>query len=153
MRPIVATDLMNSELLTVSQDLPLRELAELLVAEGISGAPVLDEQGYLVGVVSLVDVARAAATPLTAGGGYLQEPEGAPIHECLDEAAQAQIDALTVADVMTPDPYTVGEDARVSEIAALMVRYHLHRVLVVQDRELVGIISTTDLLGLLIDED
>ena len=49
--------------------------------------------------------------------------------------------------------YTVSEDATVSEIASTMLDNHLHRVLVTRDGQPLGIISTSDLLGLLIDED
>ena len=49
--------------------------------------------------------------------------------------------------------HSVGAEATVSEIAEKMLRYHLHRVLVTEDERLAGIISSSDLLGLLVDED
>ena len=57
-----------------------------------------------------------------------------------------------MADIMTPAVYAVAEDATVSEVASMMLKEHLHRVLVTQGEKVVGIISTSDLLGLLIDE-
>ncbi len=61
MRPITAADLMNPEVLTVSEELSVRELAGFLLDHEITGAPVVDREGRLVGVVSVVDIADAAA--------------------------------------------------------------------------------------------
>ena len=126
MRPITASDLMNPAVLMVRDDLSVRDLAAFLLDNEITGAPVENGSGELVGVVSVVDVARAVAA---------DEPE------------------KVVADLMTPEVYNVSEDASVAEIASLLVDHHLHRLLVTRDDEPVGIISTSDLLGLLIDED
>jgi CBS domain-containing protein len=57
-----------------------------------------------------------------------------------------------VEDIMTPAVWTVSEDATVPEVASLMLKEHLHRLVVVRQDEPVGIISTSDLLGLLMDE-
>ena len=61
MRPITASDLMNPEVLTVHDDMTVRELAAFLIENEISGAPVADAEERLVGVVSLVDVAAVAS--------------------------------------------------------------------------------------------
>ena len=61
MRPITASDLMNPEVLTVRDDMTVRELAAFLIENEISGAPVADAEERLVGVVSLVDVAAVAS--------------------------------------------------------------------------------------------
>lgn len=136
MRPITATDLMNPNVLLVRDDMSLSELAAFFMDQEISGAPVEDKGGNVVGVVSVVDIVRAAS-----GDGPGGTPDGRKVED------------LVVADVMTPGVFAVSEDAEVSEIAATMIDHHLHRVLVTRDEEPVGIISTSDLLGLLIDED
>ena len=59
---------------------------------------------------------------------------------------------LQVGEIMTPTVFSVGEDASVSEIASLMLRGHLHRLLVTRDERPVGIVSTSDLLGLMVEE-
>src|SRR5262245_31446119 len=61
MRPITAADVMNPEVLTVPDDLPVAALASFLVEREISGAPVADAAGHLVGVVSVTDIALAAS--------------------------------------------------------------------------------------------
>lgn len=150
MRPITAGDLMNPEILTVDADMTVRELAAFLVENEISGAPVQDDEGRIVGVVSLVDVAAvhsegdedAQRTGLPFVRGHAGEPDG-----------DGGRDSLTVADIMTPMVYSVTEDAAVSEVAAAMLKGHLHRVLVTREDRAIGIISTSDLLGLLVTND
>lgn len=133
MRPITAGDLMNPEILTVDADLTVRELASYLVENEISGAPVRDEEGRIVGVVSLFDIAAVASDGEDDGSGGGSERDG-----------------LYVADIMTPVVHSVTEDATVSEVAAAMLKGHLHRLLVTRENQAVGIISTSDLLGLLV---
>ena len=158
MRPITASDLMNPEVLTVRDDLTVRELASFLIANEISGAPVADAGGRLVGVVSLVDVAAAA----TGEDRGVEDEDGSGFFgrgwdDGLDEEDVEDLpldqDGLRVADIMNPKIYSVTEYATVSEVASLMLKGHLHRVLVTRDDRAVGIITTSDLLGLLVGED
>jgi CBS domain-containing protein len=159
MRLITAADLMNPRVLTVREDLTVRELANVLVENEISGAPVEDRSGKLVGVVSLTDIAAALAEDEEEGEGETErgdfflsewEDDGMSREEIeelgLDEAE------LTVVDIMTPEVFTVREDTPVSEIAEAMVQNHVHRILVTREDRVVGIISTSDLLGLLVED-
>ena len=156
MRPITAADLMNPEVLTVPDDMTVRELARFLVDNDITGAPVEDDAGRLVGVVSVFDIARLLGED--EDDFELDEPEehaagnGATDPDGLDEELDDEDDDLLVEDIMTPAVWSVPEDATVPEVAALMLKEHLHRLVVVREEEPVGIISTSDLLGLLMDE-
>ena len=126
MRPITASDLMNPDVLEVGLDMTVHDLAAFLAENEITGAPVANEDGELVGVVSMVDVIRAFA------------------------AGQLDRGDKHVRDIMTPVVYAVSEDASVEEVATAMIDNHLHRLLVTRDGEHVGLISTSDLLGLLV---
>src|ERR1700680_2841877 len=175
MRPITAADLMNPKVLAVREDMTLRELAAYLIHHQITGAPVEDGGGRLVGVVSTVDIAEAMLTdpgeagigddasadagsgsgPGGAGSeddvedlGGLEAPEGPEGPEKLGEGDE---DDVLVRDIMTPAIESVPEDATVSEVASRMLDSHVHRLLVTRDGRPVGIITTSDLLGLLID--
>ena len=156
MRPITASDLMNPEVLTVPEALPVRELANFLLDNEISGAPVVDERGRTVGVVSLVDLVEAASEEGRGVAGpspssfLTQGDEGELSAEDLEDLDDSD---LRVADIMTTEIHSVGEDATVSQVAMAMLKGHLHRLLVLRDGLVVGIISTSDLLGLLIDEE
>jgi CBS domain-containing protein len=154
MRPITASDLMNPEVLTVQTDMTVRELASFLIDNEISGAPVADAEGRLVGVVSLADIAAAATGEDRSGedgSGYF----GHAWDDSLDEedVEDLPLDGMHVANIMTPRIYSVKEDATVSEIASLLLKQHLHRLLVTREDRAVGIITTSDLLGLLVGED
>ncbi len=157
MRKITARDLMNPEVLTVPDTMSVRELARFLLDRQISGAPVVDEAGELVGVVSVTDIAAVASDEADIVDDtsnpdfYLRDLQAAYSEE---EVASFHIeeDDLAVSDIMTPTVFSVDEEAPVSEVAATMLDGHLHRVLVTANGQVVGIISTSDLLGLLIDE-
>ncbi|HSS52734.1 MAG TPA: CBS domain-containing protein [Thermoanaerobaculia bacterium] len=157
MRPITASDLMNPGVLTVREDMTVRELASFLLANEISGAPVADAQDRLVGVVSMMDVAAVASGQERAPGEEGSSFFGPDWDDGLDEEdveeLQLDLDGLRVASIMNPRIYSVREDATVSEIASLMLKGHLHRLLVTREDRAVGIITTSDLLGLLVGED
>ena len=149
MRPIVASDLMNPDVVTVSTDLSVQALARFLTANQITGAPVVDHDGALAGVVSLVDLAEATSNASAEWGQFLRTE---PPMSALEIDPTDLGEQLTVADILTPCVFSVGEDALVSEVASIMMRHHLHRILVLNpDEDVVGIISTSDLLGLLIE--
>ena len=157
MRLITAADLMNPRVLTVGADLTVRELANVLVENEISGAPVEDRSGKLVGVVSLTDIAAALAEDEEEAEGergdfFLSEWEDDGMsREEIEELGLDEAE-LTVAEIMTPEVFTVREDTPVSEIAEAMIQNHVHRILVTREDRVVGIISTSDLLGLLVAE-
>jgi CBS domain-containing protein len=174
MRPITAADLMNPKVLAVRDDLTLRELAAFLIRNQITGAPVEDAGGRLVGVVSTVDIAEAVLAgqggdPAGARGPARGEAEAADGEEGeegedeeeeeeeelgglqLDDLRLAR-DDLLVRDIMTPSIHSVPEDATVSQVASRMLDGHVHRLLVTREGRPVGIITTSDLLGLLVDE-
>mgnify|MGYP001827145669 FL=1 len=156
MRPITAGDLMNPEVLTVREDLSVRSLARFLVDNEITGAPVEDVSGKLVGVVSLVDIASVASD-----SGNVETDQSNPDFFVrgwedkidMEEMIDFRVDNenLKVGEIMTPTVYSVSEDTTVSDVATMMLKGHLHRLLVTRDEKPIGIVSTSDLLGLLIE--
>lgn len=156
MRLITAGDLMNPEVLTVREDMSVRALASFLVDNEITGAPVEDLSGKLVGVVSLVDIASVASD----SGGVASDQSNPDFFVRgwedkidLEEMIEFRVDNenLKVEEIMTPTIYSVSEDTTVSDVATMMLKGHLHRLLVTRDEKPVGIVSTSDLLGLLIE--
>ena len=147
-------DVMNPDVMTVADDMTTDALARYLVEREISGAPVVDSQGRLVGVVSMTDIGRNLAEPA--------DPESSRSSDFYrDDAAELTLEdlgqryveerAVTVRDVMTPVVHQVPVTASVAEAARLMVDQHIHRLVVTQGNEPVGIISSLDLLKI-IDE-
>lgn len=159
MRPITASDLMNPGVLTVQKDMTVRELASFLMENEISGAPVADAQGRLVGVVSLNDIAALASGEARSAGEDGSSFFGRDWRDWEDDGLDEEdvedlpLDGVYVTDIMNPKIYSVREDATVPEIASLMLNGHLHRLLVTREDRAVGIITTSDLLGLLVGED
>ncbi len=157
MRALVARDLMNSDILKVRDDQSLTDLAEFLTENEISGAPVEDVEGRLVGVVSLSDLAAAitgerdqAVLDHSAPSFFVRNWEDKFNPEDLAGLRIAESEA-TVGEIMTPAIFAVDEEAPVSQIAEKMIHSHVHRLLVMRNHKVVGILSTSDLLGLLVD--
>ena len=121
-------DMMQKGVVSVSPELSLADLEEFLTTEDIGGAPVLGVSGQVVGIVSKTDIVRA-----------LSDENG----RNLSDFAEAD---LTVEDVMTHDVLTVKPNEDVREVARQMIDGHIHRLLVCDGEEVVGIITTFDLL-------
>jgi CBS domain-containing protein len=154
MKELVASDVMQSPVLAVRPDLTVRELAIFLTENQISGAPVMDGQGRLQGVVSLSDIAQGGADE---GGLALNESDpDASVHGWEEEATSDEMRELhvegaeaLVRDIMTPTAFVVPDDTPVSRVARTMVAGRIHRLLVVRGRSVVGIVTSLDLLTLL----
>jgi CBS domain-containing protein len=152
---------MSREVIAVRDDMTLQEVATFLTENQISGAPVEDAERRLVGVVSLSDVARATSEQsrleserslsqrLPTSDYYIRGWEG---RLAVEEVENFQVEepGLLVSEIMTPRIYSVDEGTLVAEAARMMREAHIHRVLVTSHGRMVGIVTTSDLLGLLI---
>lgn len=156
MKALKAKDVMTTEVVTVRDDLTLGELTDVLMENEISGAPVVDSEGSLVGVVSVMDVARQSSNESTVGVDQ-GNPEffvrGWEEKFSLEELGRLRVHETgsTVRDVMTPALFTVAESDPIADVARTLVDGHIHRVLVTRDSELIGIISSLDLLRAYLD--
>lgn len=120
-------DLMAIDPIVVRADAPLAEAARLLERHHISGLPVVDHAGSLVGVLSQTDLLRARAT----------------------EYLWANWPGLAVRHLMTSPPITIQRSSPVPEAARKMERHHVHRLVVVADSDArlpIGVISISDLV-------
>ena len=137
-------DIMHPGVLSVRDDMPLRELAALLIHHKISGAPVVDAEGRPVGVVALSDlVAHAAGLDAPKEGGFLTDLWATPSH---DHELHLSEEAVT-RDIMTTFVVRVQEEAELTELIDLVCEVRLHRVLVTNGERLTGIVSTIDLVA------
>ena len=153
---LTAQDIMNPEVMSVQDDLTVAELAAFLVDQEISGAPVRDELGKLVGVVSVTDIVRTHSSdgeryaPDHDPGFYVRGWEDRVEVEEL-QGYHFEDDSLLVRDIMTPSVFAVEVSTPVREVARSMMDSHLHRILVVNDGEVVGIVSTSDMLQMVVE--
>ena len=158
MRPITAGDVMNPNVLTVQEDMTAEELARFLIENEISGAPVADAAGRVVGVVSVTDLALSVAegADLAADRSnpdfFVREWGGPPRRDEIEELRFDGTTELRVRDIMTSAVYSVDEQTPVTEVAETLINSHIHRLLVTRGEKVVGIVTTSDLLGLLVRE-
>ena len=142
-------DLMNPDIMTVADDMTTNELARYLIEREISGAPVVDSEGHLIGVVSMTDIGRNVAEPSDdepSRGSSFYGDIAADL--TLEDLGQRYVEerVVTVRDVMTPVVHNVPVTASVAEAARIMVDQHIHRLIVTRGKEPVGIITSLDLL-------
>ena len=144
-----ASDVMIQQIVSVAEDATLAEAVRLMLGKGVSGLPVTDPQGRPVGVVTEGDLLRRAEL-----GTQRQRPSWIEFFRGPGRQAEDYVrtHARRVADVMTCDPVTVTEDARLEEVVALMERRGIKRILVVRDGRLVGLVSRADLLRALLPQ-
>ena len=149
-----AREIMQPKPRCVSPQTTLPELQRLLLGSRISGFPVVDGD-RLVGVVSRSDVVRQLSVEQSVGemlSDYQSESgEEMPDETFLDRVAQhvgRRMEGLRVADLMVPSPITVPPDAPIEVVARTLVDNRIHRLPVVEEGRLVGLVSSTDLVRL-----
>jgi len=122
-------DIMQTTLRTVGVDDSVADVVTTLAERHVSGLPVVDQRGRLVGVISSTDVLQLLAE--------LPEP-----------LQQTQVlEDLLVRDVMTTKPITVDADTDVQQAAREMLYGEIHRLFVEYEGTLVGVVSQTDIVG------
>ena len=149
-----ARDVMQTQVISLAPNDPLSNVLRLFFEEEIHGAPVLDESGCLLGIITSMDLLRAASDEHETARG-----DPAYFRELLefsgpdwDNAPEGFIDRLrerVVSEVMTEGVACVAPDDSISQVARVLRSHRIHRVLVVEEGRLCGIISTYDLVGLL----
>ena len=114
---MLARDIMTRTVYTIHPEASAQEAAQLLDQKRISGAPVIDAVGLLIGIVTEADI-----------------------------ISKVDREGLCVTDIMTHELITVTEETSIEEIAALLSQRKIKRVPVVEERRLVGIVSRADIV-------
>jgi CBS-domain-containing membrane protein len=146
-----AADLMTPNPVSVRAEATLREALALLVDRAFSAAPVIDEAGRPVGVLSRSDLlvhAREEVRYARPAELYRMEELTTPAGERLSSAFQVEsVDRTQVRDAMTPGVFAVSPETSAAEVVRELLAFKVHRVFVVDvDGVLVGVISTFDVL-------
>lgn len=121
-----ARDVMTSPVITLRPDTPVHAAAALLISHGFTAAPVVGAHRRLLGIATEADLVRGRVVP----DGWIVQPEPEP----------------DVAAVMTPDPTTARPDDDLADVVATMLDRGVGSVPVVEDGDLVGILSRRDVL-------
>ena len=141
-------DVMTRDVVSVTPETPLKDVAAVLVERGVSGLPVCDADGAVVGVLSEADLlVKQGGSPERSGGlfAWLVETASAP--------DLAKLRAHTAGEAMTTPAVTVRAGSAVSEAARTMVSLGVNRLPVVEDGRLVGIVTRADLVRLFTRSD
>lgn len=140
-----AIEVMTPNVITVEPDLSVRELAALLSQRGISGVPVVDTSGQMVGIVSEGDLLHR-----TELGTEKSDKRRSSwwLEHYASELAQDYIKShgRTVNEIMTRDVVTVDEETSLADVATLLETRRIKRVPVMRGSEIVGIISRSNLV-------
>jgi CBS domain-containing protein len=136
-------DVMSRDVVAVRPEAPLKEVARLMTTYGISGLPVVDESGDVVGVVSEADF-------LLKERGF-EAIRGRPFAWILGEsgaakATRGKVAAATAGEMMSSPAATVAPDASLRDAAAVMVERRINRLPVTRGGHLVGIVTRADLV-------
>lgn len=145
MAEVTAKDIMVTDVITIHENAKLSDVVELLVTKNISGVPVVDAEGKLVGIVSEADLIdqnkREWAIPRLALFGIWKVPD-----RLLDDAYKEGC-KLEAKDVMTHKVITAKEETTIKELAHIMLSKHINRIPIMRDDKLVGIVSRTSILS------
>jgi CBS domain-containing protein len=122
----IVSDLMTRDPIVVGEDTPLPEVAEIIERSDVSGLPVIDAAGDVVGVISRTDLARVRAT----------------------DDLWSRWPGLAARHLMTHPALTVSAETPITDAIRRMEAEHIHRLVVVADdgRTPIGVISTTDIV-------
>lgn len=136
-------DVMTWSVISVEPDAPVTRAARLMLQNRISGLPVVDVAGNLIGVVTEGDFLRRGEL-----GTQRQRPRWLEFLIGPGRLASEYVHACgrKVGEIMTPEPYTVAENTPLEEVVQLMEHHRIKRLPVVRGKKLVGIVSRANLL-------
>ncbi len=140
---ITAADLMTKNVISITPDQPVAEVAALFLKSRVSALPVVDDNNYLLGIVSEGDLIRSAETN--------HQPHRSRWLVLLT-GSQPDTDGLfgklacTVGDVMTKDILMASEHEPLTRLIELLAKSRIKRLPIVRQKKLVGIVSRVDIL-------
>ncbi|MBU2714035.1 CBS domain-containing protein [Zooshikella harenae] len=143
-----AQDIMTRKVLTVSEHWSLAVLADFFARHHISGAPVLNQQGKLCGVVTMSDIIRHEYIPALALFSDLLEKKAyitddiCFTHLLGNDGEETHL----VNEIMNPDVIVVRSNTSLAEIINTMIDDNVHRLFVCEGDEILGVITTMDVL-------
>lgn len=138
-----AKDIMTAPVHCLQKGMSASEAAALMAGLGISGAPVLDGEGRICGVVSEKDYLRTMGLPGTASFMTV-------VSTCLSTPGcmVADVRKLLVDDIMSTPPLVASRETPVTELSELLARHSINRLPICDDEgRPVGIVTRTDLVG------
>lgn len=134
---------MKTDVYAISQGAKVADAMRLFAEKGISGAPIVDENGCLVGFVSDGDVMRVLADQVPAfksAWSFVVELGNADFEQTIDEAFKAPVSSIATHDVIVVD-----RDDEMGHVARVLADNHLKKVPVVSNGKMVGIVNRSNI--------
>lgn len=153
-KSLTAKDIMTPNVKSVPQDWTMERFKKFLSDNDIIGSPVANEEGKIIGIATLKDIAEFHFDATSSNyDGELSDEEQQEIRRLrmmiFEGLASMPVE---VGDIMTPILVSVQENAAVRDVAELMMNEHLHRVFVKNGDDVSGIITTYDLLKVIVEQ-
>jgi len=139
-------DIMTTDVVTIQEESSIRDLIKVFADNDILGVPVVDKNGYIVGVVSSIDILKNESSH-----SFYLDPFSKNFELGLYE--DAKFFDKSVSTIMSKDIYSISPDESIARMAKIMFNRKIHRLLVTEYNKLVGIVSTFDVLKLLATSD
>ncbi|MCL7944346.1 CBS domain-containing protein [Marinobacter sp. ATCH36] len=152
---VLAYEIMTPSIKAVPQSWTMDRLARFLTDNEITGSPVTDESGEIVGIATLKDITEfrwnANRSETDARMTPEEEQEARRLRMAIfEEMGKVPVE---VRDIMTPIVLSVDEQTPVRDIADMMMREHLHRIFITKNEKITGIVTTYDMLKLISDQE
>jgi len=136
---MLVSETMSTNVKTASSNTPVKELANIMCINNISGLPVVDDENNIIGIVSEKDLLRRMFPDMA----DLVKEEGMPNFEEMEKNYSDTL-SLVADDIMTKAVSSVRPDMPIMKAASLMCARNIRRIPVVDNNKLVGIISIGD---------
>ena len=143
MKPLNAADVMRNDVLTIRSDATVFDAAQFMLRHQISGVPVVDWHGAMVGIVTEGDLLRRSEIGTERHRARWLDILLGPGRAAADYAVEH---ARKVSELMTDRVFAVSADTPLADVVSLMEQHHIKRVPVLDGENLVGIVSRADLL-------
>ena len=152
-RNTLVSQVMTIEVLSFRPEDEVQKAAEAMAARSIGGAPVVDADAKVVGMLNdddliVSDTRLHMPTVISVLGAYLELPSSA---SRFDKEVRKAVGS-TVGDVMSENPKTCSEDDTLEQVATVLHEHHLSRLPVVRDGKLVGIVSRGDIVKAIVQK-
>ncbi|MBI4675447.1 MAG: CBS domain-containing protein [Chloroflexi bacterium] len=141
---MLVKEIMHIPVVTIQPDDTLRQAAERMVEYGVNGLPVIDAQGYVIGIIGLKDILRAPFPSLV---------QSRVSRQTRPEEILRHLDVTRVERVMATMVWSVREDDEVMKAVVVMVNEGLHPLPVLREGRMIGIISRADAVRAILSSD
>ena len=139
-------EIMSEEVITVTKDATIEEIAKILIDHHISGVPVVDDENHLLGIVTEGDLIHQETAPRLPGvlsilGAFIYFNGWEQFKDDFKKLSAKKAD-----EIMTSDVIAVKEDMDVQDIAAIFINKKINRAPVLRNKKIIGIVSRADIL-------